>query len=106
MPPGDFSRRNGGNCKEVSDDACRLQMNSDACRYLRAFEPVLLENGIGYRSGQEIDQAARCIWIVRRGMNAARKHSDVLDFGRQWTDEIDARHVHEFAHLLEPDLGF
>ena len=43
--------------------------------------------------------------LRRSGLQAAGKHGDALDIGRERSDVIDALDVNEFADLLEPNFG-
>src|SRR5215207_6742725 len=69
---------------------------------LHAFLP---DDRGGFRDGEEFHQRPCRVRLLRCRVQAGREHGDLLDVGRQRTDEVDALHRQYLADLLETDLG-
>lgn len=59
----------------------------------------------GMGRGQELDQRLAGFGLLRARRDAGREHGDLLQFGGQWTDDVDAGDRPQFADLLEAELG-
>jgi len=53
-----------------------------------------------------LDKCGPRLRLLGAGGKSSREHGDLLNLGRQWSDQIDARHRDELAHLLKADLEF
>ena len=60
----------------------------------------------GLASARRDRRATRRVLASRRSAaHRPRENGDLLDLGRKRTDDIEARHVHQFAQLLEAEVG-
>ena len=79
-----------------------FHMLCEAAQLLTGFHANLLDDRARFGRSEELHQRPGCVRRRRLRVHACRIDGDVLYFGSQWPEVIDALHMKEVADLLEP----